>query len=369
MWSLIFVLTTLGLFLLPLLPAISEWMEPTDYAPLKVVQDYDGDIRHFANGFRRYVYANFAELLKGRGREGLLNRDTPFQIVSESGLPAIGEGDKSEGTTRTLILSPHALTLPGGMFFESEIYSASDITGGARDLFRALLAERDIHLADESTVLRWVHADGELTVGNNCKLFGRVSANKHIRLGEECAFERMHSARIDFGQPPGAGLPAIGKEPYMIAQGMTHLEELPHVRDHSGRRWLVHGRAEIPTRHFFDGDIVASADVKLGSGAHIRGSIKSNGDMFLGTGVIIEGSVFSAGDLYVGPGCRIKGPVVAERVLYIETGTIIGSESLPTCVNAPQIQIETGSTVFGTVWASEEASVIAPQKGSYGIAA
>jgi hypothetical protein len=49
------VVTVSLMFMLPLVPALSELYRKSDALPLNVVQENAGDVRHFANGFRNYI--------------------------------------------------------------------------------------------------------------------------------------------------------------------------------------------------------------------------------------------------------------------------------------------------------------------------
>ena len=56
----VFLALTFLLFIIPLLPSLIELQMATDTRPLKVIQEYDSNIRHFAVGFRSYIEKNFA---------------------------------------------------------------------------------------------------------------------------------------------------------------------------------------------------------------------------------------------------------------------------------------------------------------------
>ena len=66
-WIVLFFCCQGALFLLPLLPALVEWRTRRDAQPLKVVRDYDGNIKHFANRFRQFLSEQFAELAQAAG--------------------------------------------------------------------------------------------------------------------------------------------------------------------------------------------------------------------------------------------------------------------------------------------------------------
>jgi len=75
----------------------------------------------------------------------------------------------------------------------------------------------------------------------------------------------------------------------------------------------------------------------------------------------VEGSLISARKMRIGRHCAIHGPVVAERELAIASGVRCGTLEHPTTVSAPQIEVEEGVVVFGTLWAREHGQVVASQ--------
>ena len=348
MWAFFLVISTLALFAVPLIPALAELIWPTDNEPLRVVQEYDRNIRHFAQGFREYIHKNFSQLLQEPGKEGTLADGTRFRTAGKDGV--IFSGDPE--TIPFLVLSNGPLQLPDGYFFQSEIYSRQSIVSGQHNSFRAMLAEEDITLQDYSTVLRWVHAGKQLRLGTGCTLFGRASADSGIVLGDECVFERISAPIIEFG--------SYSKQEVDVARAQgarTPMVTFPRVREQFGRRWLLQGALDFPAQHFFDGDIVAGKAMNIGAYSHIKGSIKSNADGHIGAHVVLEGSAVSANSLYIGPGCMIAGPVIAEETISIAAGTIVGSPGRLTSITAPRIIIEPGAMVYGTIWAVEEGLV------------
>lgn len=374
-WSLLLILVTLSLFTLPLVPGLIEIVKKTDVKPLRVLQAYDSNPFHFAEGFRDYVRKQFGDIHSAQNHNGLLENGTKYQLVGEKGIPNL---DASSITTK-LLLSAHPLTLPAGELFETEIYGAQAILTGERSHFRALLADGTLHIRDHCTVLRWAHSNGEMAVGRHSKLFGRATSNHTIVLGDMVQFERLHAPRILTTSLSSVAAPSPGVT-------LTRLGALNDIKIQSGRRWVLSGSLDFPAEHSFDGDIVTGTTAIVGDHAHIIGSIKCNAHndvayhlqnsgiatrtdrpiarCEIGNHVRIDGSVISSHDLTIGQHCQIFGPVIAEGTLVIGAGTVIGSPECPTTVTAPHIIIEGSCTVYGTLWAKESGLVrTTPQEG------
>jgi len=356
-WPIIFCLFVVFLFVLPLLPGLVELRFATDTKPLSVIQEYNTDITYFAKGFKTYLEKNFISFFSAEQKlnvpiqQGILRDNTNFQIIRNRTIPVFNLQEISRAKTDWLIIADSALILPGQIFFQKEIYSRNSISAGENSQFRALLAEENITLGKGCSILRWVHSGGSLFVDPNCNLYGRASAGSSITLSKRCVFERLHAPKIMFGksQPVAAGRKKIHE--------LLKVTTIPNVKDQYTRRWLIDGDIEIPENSFFDGDLIASRNVVIGAGSHIRGSIKSNNDLQLQNNVQVDGSVVSTGNLYIGNNCNLSGPVIAEDTIFIETGSTVGTETAQTTVSGLKIHIASGVVVFGSVWAEESARV------------
>lgn len=361
MWFWIFLLATLFLMLLPVIPAIVELYAGTDTQPLRVIQEYDTDVTHFATGFKNYLEKNFGSFFAAARtsefafQEGVLRDGTNFQVVKTGGAPSFSHKEVTKANTDKLILAFSPLVLPEKMFFETEVYSYSTIKTGGFSHFRAIMAEESLDIGERSSVLRWAHSGTVLSVGPACNLFGRASATQMIQIADNCVFERLNAPQIVFGN---ATLPAPLSNPQLRA-----INDLPNVRDIYEKRWVIGGSADLPENSLFDGDLITTKDLEIGDGSHITGSLKSNKDMHIGAGVRIDGAVFAAGNLYIEAGCQITGPVVAEGTLMIEARTVIGSPAAQTTVSANKMIISSGVISHGSIWADESAVVASPEKG------
>jgi len=158
----------------------------------------------------------------------------------------------------------------------------------------------------------------------------------------------MNAPRIYIGRVAGKEIP---RKPETKIPSDADAQELPRLW-HDGDYEVAAG--EIVVRN-----IVIRGNLRIRAGARICGSVKSVKDMVVEDGVSVEGSLISASKMRVGPNCRIHGPMIAERELWIAGGTWCGTPECPTTVSAPQIEVEEGVVVFGTLWAREHGHVAA----------
>lgn len=336
-------------FMLPLVPALVELHRKSDAQPLNVIQQHAGEIRHFADGFRSYI-----NRLEPILRASLSSQAAVFGTLPDgTDYLVLGRGDEAlrlplkeqDGLCPTLIATSSNLVLPPDVTFSKDIYSGGRFTGGKKNRYRAILGEKEVHLGDESCVMRWVHAVGEFQADPRCELFGRISSDHHIRLQSACSFQRLNAPRIEIGEAEKTVARPNGNSSGRAVLGST-------------RRLLHDGNFEIPAGEAFLGNLVVRGELRIGAGARVQGSVKGDKEVVLGADVRVEGSLMSASKMRIGANCDIHGPVIAERKMVIEGGTQCGAADQPTTVSAPWIEVEEGVVVFGTLWAREHGQVV-----------
>lgn len=345
------------LFIVPLLPALIEWRYKRDAAPLKVVREYDGNIEHFAIGFRHFLAQHFVGLIPdsraAAGGPALPLDPASYQLVGVDSVVRLAPAELAARACPRLLVASASVTLGEKMLYEKELYVGATLQAGAHNSFRAILAHGDIVLGDDCAILRWAHSDASVAVGQRARLYGRVSAERAISLQRGSRFGRMSAPQIRFGAAFESSAPQPATRPRAPLS-------LPHdMIDASGSRWLVNGALAIPANATHRGDLVSRKQVSIGDYALLHGNIKSNGDMIIGSDVQIDGALVATGKLHIGPRCTIKGPVVCDGQVVIGAGSMIGQPGAPTTVTAAEIRVEEGVLAHGTVWAREVGVVAA----------
>jgi hypothetical protein len=348
---------------LPFQPALRELSEKRDVEPVRVERDSEVDIRYFARGYQSFLRENFADAMarcraERRGQRGRLADETSY-VVLDGEMEQEPPDATREASYPHLIVSCGMLRLPSRTVFPLELYAERSVAGGETSVYRAILADEDIHLARRTISLRWLHAGGSIRVDEESRLHGRVSADREIQLAPSTGFERLHAPRIRFGDGAGLGsnLFGMGSEAASMLAPLDS-KELNHLVQVAAGRWLVKGRLLIPPERWVQADLVATEDADIGERTHVLGSIKSHKDLFLRRGAVVDGSVVSGRDLYLEAGCRIRGPVLAEGAIVLGPGCEIGSEREPTTVSARTIRAVVHSVAHGTVWAHEGGLVV-----------
>lgn len=342
---------TLLMLLLTLVPALLEWYAKTDAEPLRVVREQDTSIRHFATSFRTQVNTFFDD----HGIE-LDNPPTPFNAVwhidepiSFLGAAPAPEFSPDEVKSRRInrvLIGASSMFLPGDMVYEEEVYCCGDLTTGDRTAYRALYAEGEISLGNESVVVRWLHAGGGVTVGTASRLLGRLSADQSVTLGVDCEFERISSPVIRFAPDNVTARhlnDRLTREPWDPDEPLQSIDR---------ETLKANASLSIPDYVRVEKNLIVKRDLSYGVGVAVVGDSKAGKVMRIGRGAVIRGSLVCAGLIEIEADCRIKGPVISELGIRIGTGCVIGTPARPTTVSAPRIAVASGAQVSGTVWAS-----------------
>lgn len=352
----LFVVATLVMVLIPVVPALIEWRYPTDALPLRVVRDYDGSADHFATRFRAFIEDRMGQAF----REG---ESTP-DVVHWGELPG-GGATLLIGRNQTLpthlrakgreidavIAALGSVTLPQNVFAKGEIYARGDITVSDRTACRAVLSEHDLTLGNGCAVIRWAHAQHDIVTGARARLWGRLTAGHQITLGEDSVFTRLHAPRIVTGLEPVQRVSPVLPERMKLAMP-------PDVHFHSIKRWMTRKSMTVPAYTVHDGDLIAEGALLVETGSYIVGSLKTHKTLVIERDCVIEGSIIAMHDLLIEEGSLIVGPVVGEATVTIEKGCVIGSPDRPTTITAPRIRLAHGVVVYGSIWSREDGKVL-----------
>jgi len=348
-----------GLFVLPFVPGLREIRQRRDATALEVHTDAATDVRHFAYGFRDWLETHLAETLRrvretGDREEGRTGGGEEFLAIPETEAFLESPDERAAGQTARILAGAGDLQLPEQLVFERELFARGSILGGADCRYRALLADQDVELAPGSEVTRWVHAGRALVVHPRATLYGRASADGSIFIHGPCRFERLRAPIVELGPREFDEGWREGREELRELR----VEDIPHLRDHTGRRVLIDGDFQLPAGAWIDADLVVWGRARLGKGSHCAGSLKAHGDLVLDDGVQVDGSLVSQQEIQVGTGCRLHGPVLAERGMQIGSRCQVGRALTPTTVRADTLTLAMGSVIHGTVWSSHDGQVV-----------
>ena len=329
-----FVLVCLTLLTLPFIPALREWLKPTDSTALPVLANYASDIDHFA----KRLHADVAAKL-GTG-ESTGFEDFDF-VVSP-----VDQMNWRQASKRLISRGNIEATLP--IRSARPLYVQGNMRAGAESVFAALYATGDIDLGAESEVHDWAHADGVLRLGSNSVALRRISAGKAIELGNQAWFERLHAPTLYFGS--GSRWVSASSD---ADQTPASFADLPGAIQQTPSLFLIRGDCALPVDKIYRGSLVVTGFLTVGAGTKVIGDIKARRGVSVGHRAAVEGAVTCEKRVYLFKDARVFGPVVSESDILIGANAVVGLPDAQTTVSASNIIVEDGVVVHGTVWAHE----------------
>lgn len=325
----------------PLTPALRELRKPLDSVALPI-QQHDARTANFARAFRQYM----------EPMRNLLDEAVKEQTIGEThlqdGTDVVFVGTAAylpepHSRIEAVMLFGHTVLLPEGTILLKESYGAASIWTDRHNLLRALLAEQDICLGERTCVLRWIHAERNLSAAASCTLHGRASAGTSISLAPGCSFERVHSPTI---------YTSLDTDNRAVDEGVGAASTV----DRRLGRFRVHGDLRLRDSEVMHGNLIAR-HISIDESCFVRGSLKAKHDAVIGSGTHIDGSIVAGESLHIGEDCYIRGPVLAEDRIAVGRGTRIGSLEVPTTISAPVIHLRSGAVIHGTIRARQSGRV------------
>ncbi|MBK6660980.1 MAG: polymer-forming cytoskeletal protein [Proteobacteria bacterium] len=362
MWHALFWVLALLVCTAPFMPALREWLNGSDAAPLVVVREQDTNIRHFAASFFDQIQ-NFFEregidpLSPPPDYEGEFRPGQRFLLLGPDSRPQWSDEIRRTRLVDTLLIGCGDLMVEGGYVYEQEIYCGGQLYGGANATFRAVYAGTDLVLGQNCTVARWLHSQGHVHIGRDCTVYGRISSTSSITLAPGTRFQRLNAEVVRFASDAavagGLNMQRPPPIPWTLPKAVRHLDE---------HTVAVASDLKLYTATRVDSHLVADGRLEIGTSSELNGNIKARTALVLGAGCVVRGALVCPGPITIGPGCLVKGPVVSESTISIAAGSVIGTPGLATTVTAPRIRVESGCQVSGTLWATAEGVVDAPSR-------
>lgn len=371
---LLLLAATAAWILLPVVPALRELWRPTDAEPLDAVGQDAGDLTVFADGFRDYM----TRALPGSGEtethagtypgahsgahSGALADGTPFLQLADDAAPLAGVR-RADGTVPCVVITTRPLVLGGGDTFLLECHARDALRGGEGNTYRALLGERDVTLGAGSVVLRWVHAAGDLRLGNECVLYGRASSGRRLVMAPGVSFRRLRAERVaavafdESSETLEVSLTERLSDPPPLPPVVNATARLPATARREKGYTRVAGDLTVPPGGALLGAFVIAGRLTVGDGARIGGNVKVHGECVLGDDAVVDGAVVSRRSIVLGACAHVHGPVVAERDVSLGEGSWVGSPTEPASVAGDVVVLRHGAQVYGAVSARSEGRV------------
>ena len=178
-----------------------------------------------------------------------------------------------------------------------------------------------------------------------------------IHLSEGCVFQQLDAPIIRFGRAHPHGQVSVGGirglAPVYAALDMSRL---PGAQVW-GSGWRVEGDCHVPSGSEIMGPLVVTGHLSLGHGCVVHGDTMVHRDLHADHDCVVRGSVFCDGSVHLGTAAKVNGPIIAGKGLHVQAGGQLGEPENPTSVMADRIEVASGVTAHGSVWARSRGSV------------
>ena len=360
----IFVLLLCLLFILPFSAGLREIWKKTDANPLFINMEYTKDPRYFAHSFRKLFHDSMQNNVDAEGQFTLsLSKPETVDIRDNATLA-------SGYVVDNIYYVHNDLTTQSNVLFKKEVYVRGNANIGAENQLRALASDKNIHLEKGTVFSRWIDAEGDINVEENCDLGISVSCNGKLSVASNCTFKRLYgfpvvslphvgSSAID-SSDPAKPVSAVDTALNEAAAAAAQINESEYYDAINGEtKNLERNLNEIPPNVIKEGTIITEDSIRIGDNAVIIGDIKTHGSLVTGTGVTIRGNIFAEENIELGTGSHILGTAFCQGWISLSEGVTIGSQrSIKSVTCKKGIEVSGNVKVYGYLITEGEGTVI-----------
>jgi len=281
------------MLLIPAIPTLLEIFRPKDDVQLHISEGYERDARWFGTALRAMLApfvaaahgAAFSEEVKLRTNEEV-KWAPDFVIEAEKRVRGISVGDRVRVGQGAGIRDAYAL-------------ESLDVESGV--VARTLTSDGVMHIGESVQILRWIDANGEVTVGADSNLGVSASGGSRFTMGDHVEFERV------WGSPVATQTAA--EEPFTFEkhENKRRLESVQIGQTHvdAGKSMILYGAVRIETNTHIPSHIKVHGPLYIEPGVRIDGNVIVRGDVTLASDVDVSGHVFAEGVVRLGPRSRV----------------------------------------------------------------
>jgi len=287
------------LIFLPFLPGLIELIKPKDAFPLFINLDYSKNPRYFALSFKKKLFntLKIEDVLKS------IEESENIELIKEEIKLSKSITVLANSFVERVLFVSGNLTTEENVFLAKEVYVTNNAYIGENNKIRALACEGSVYLKKNTTILRWLDAEKDIFVDENCDLGVSTTSNSQILLQKGDKFKRLFSKVI-------------------LTKSTKPYEELPKE-------------------------------------GHIKGSIKNYDSFSVKGNIEIEGSIFGEKDITVGENVKILGNVFSQGKIKIKDNATIGEAgSVKSVIAKKGITIGENVKVYGYVMTEGEGKVV-----------
>lgn len=290
--SIVFFLFILLLFL-PFGPGIYEYLKRKDINPLFINIEYTKNPRYFSLSFKRKLKESVKEdILK------IINETKEITFFNEKLKITIDYIIEPNSKVDEVLYVFGDFKTNNNVILRKEVYVRGSAYIGENNNIRALACDKKIFLGRNVKVIRWLDAEEDIYVEENCDLGVSTTSNKKIIISKGCVFKRLFAPEIQFNSK--------ASEVILDNRKARIIGNIKTYKDIS-----FEGSMEII------GNVFSEKDINIGEKVWIKGNVFSQGKINLGGNAQIgeEGkikSVIAKKGIVIKDNARIYGYVMTE---------------------------------------------------------
>ncbi len=339
------ILLFLALLTFPFMPGIIEYFKKRDILPLFIEMNYTKEPRFFDRSFRQKILKAVKMIHFEHTENVTLSKPETVEIIKSARIREFNESD------RVLYILDDLKTIDN-MVFVKEIYVVGNAILGENNFLRSLMTEKDLVLQKNSTIVRWLGANGDIFIEENCDLGVQVSSSKILKIGRNCKFRRL------FGNPiiTYNGYEREVPLSFPIRHKNFDPKKVNSITDMDIR--IEKDDCIINSNEYVDKDLVVYGNIQIYENAEINGTIKSYGKVTLQDSVKMRGNIFAEAGIEIGFDCVIDGDIFSHQNVRIESGSIIGKKNaVKSVIGKMGVQLAENVVIYGYILNEEEGFV------------
>lgn len=356
--TLVFWALAMGLLLLPLWPALAEWLKPSDALPVPLAtpaKGVQGAADPSGDEFDAWLQddvrsALLAGATRGDNRQTVPGKERSVRLLGE---PEAWWRQHRGKAIHEALASATDLSVPDDTVCPWEVASLGAVKLGRR-VQVAAVAGAELTIGHDARVVHWARAGQTLRVLTGAHLDGTCSAGQQLLLADEVGFSRLQAPLIKVASEAERAAEPANEPQAMPAWQPDRGEAL----DDAGLTWRCPGNTTVPPRVRVAVALIVEGDLHISQGAWMQSAVKVKGCTTVDAGVRMDAAMVSVGILSVGAACQLAGPVLCESGLSLGRAVVVGRENALSTVSAPQISLADAVTVHGSVWAREAGRVV-----------
>jgi bifunctional N-acetylglucosamine-1-phosphate-uridyltransferase/glucosamine-1-phosphate-acetyltransferase GlmU-like protein len=281
------------MLLIPAIPALFEIFRPKDDVQLHISELYERNPRWFGTALRAmlapFVAAAhgvaFSEEVKLRTNEEVVW--APDMVIeAEKRVRGISVGDRVRVGQGAGIRDAYAL-------------ETLDVESGV--VARTLTSDGVMRIGESVQILRWIDANGEVTVGADSNLGVSASCGSRFTMANQVEFERV------WGSPVATRTAAVEPFAFDKKENKKHqkLIRIGQAQVEPGKPMILYGAVRIERDTHIPSHIKVHGPLDVEPGVRIDGNVIVRGDVTLAADVDVSGHVFAEGTVRLGPRSRV----------------------------------------------------------------